>query len=183
MSEFTTSDPSRQTAIQNVPQAPSQKPQGLSIPIDQIKNLAKMYAQWGSLLGVAGIKVPKEIDVLLRTLAQGGDPTPEQLAQIQSTIDQVPERRIGEPALTYDLVQIAWRMHKEGTSLRDIAEEFTKHGNPVAASTVCDWINRYEEDMDFEGQERSARRRALAIKLTLIVGACIGFLALGKWIL
>ena len=177
-------DPSAQYALQTTPQdQPQAKPNALSIPIEQIKSMAKLYTQFGSFLGIVGIKVPKEIDMMLRTIAQGGEPTAEQLNQMQGMINQAPERRIGEPALTYDLVQIAWRMHKEGTSLRDIAEEFTKNGNPVAASTVCDWINRYEEDMDFEGHERSARRRALAIKLSLIVGACIGFLALGKWIL
>jgi len=175
-------DPSRQTAIQ--PQGQQQgQPQGLSIPIDQIKNLAKMYVQWGGFLGVAGIKVPKEIDMMLRTIAQGGEPTPEQLNQMQGMINQAPERQIGEPVLTYDLARTAWRMHKEGASLREIAEEFTKQGNPVSHSTVCDWINRYEDDVGIEEQERSARRKALAIKLFLIGGAMVGFLALGKFLL
>ncbi len=176
-------DPSRQTAIQNIPQTQPSTPSALSIPVDQIKSMAKLYTQFGGFLGIMGIKVPKEIDMLLRTIAQGGEPTPEQLGQMQHMIDQTPERNIGEPVLTYDLVQIAWRMHKEGTSLRDIAEEFTKQGNPVAASTVCDWINRYEEDMDFEGHERSARRKSLAIKAVLIGGAWIGSLALIKFFL
>lgn len=164
-------------------QQSQQKPQALSIPIDQIKSMAKLYTQFGSFLGILGIKVPKEIDILLRTVAQSGEPTQEQLDQMQGMINQTPERNIGEPVLTYDLVRTAWRMHKEGWSLRDIADEFTKKGNPVAHSTVAEWINRYEDDVGLEEQERSAKRKALAIKLFLIVGAMVGFLALGKWVL
>lgn len=134
--------------MSNEPQT-QQPQQGLTIGIDpkQIQQLANLYMQWKWLAPIVGFKIPPELDIIFTNIASGGNPTQEQIQQIQQQLlqAQAPQPQVGEPVLTRHIAKIAWDMHyNDGMSFREIAENLTKDGYPCSHATVC----RYIEDID-----------------------------------
>lgn len=151
----------------------SQQPQGGLFGLD-MRKIAQEYTKWKWLISLAGrfggFKVPKEVDFALETLAHGGQLTPEQEQDLQGYAQQaagqygaspygqppqnypqeppeMPQPAIGEPVLTRDLAFLAWQMKRDGMSLREIAEDFTRHGNPCSYATVAKYVNAVDEEI------------------------------------
>jgi hypothetical protein len=114
-------------------------------------------------------KIPPELDDTMAMLAQGGNPEAlrklvEGQQQGEGSLQQSesfnPEQmRVGEPVMTYQMAEEAYRMHLSGMGTRDIAEFFTKNGSPVSFQTVARWINDYAEESHIE---RNMRLRSFA---------------------
>lgn len=147
----------------------AQEGAGLFIPPKQVVTLAKMYVQWRPIIGwaakMARQKIPKELDEAMEIAAASGDPaalrrlserdnqgfSPEGYDAMQDP-EQV---RVGEPVMTYQMAEEAYRMHRfENMGTRQIAEWFTNHGSPVHFQTVARWINDYEQESHIERNQR-----------------------------
>jgi len=162
-------------------QQPQPQPQFPKIAGLDIIQIAKLYAQWNWALKMIGVKIPPEAHNALMMLAQGGQPTPETMQNLQTMIQQseVPEPEIGEPVMTWKLAKDAWLMHQEGMGLREIAESLTRQGNPVSHATVARWINDYEESLQLY---RKAKIRTI-LKILGFIGAIAIALFIGKMFL
>lgn len=166
------------------PQPEQKKEEGSPFNIDIRKvgpMIGKYYLQFGGMLKVVGIKVPQELDIILKTLAQGGDMTPEQAKQVQDQIASMTpgmEPGVGEPVMTMQLAEEAYMLHKQGMGTREIADLFTKEGSPCSHATVARWINMVD-------QEKRFGRIALLIRFGKIAGF-IGVIAaavlIGHWL-
>jgi len=124
-------------------------PPAITLDFNQVQTwltqIAKYYTAFKWLLPLVGLEIPPQADVLLTTIANEGKVTPESFEKLKQTIGEM-KPAIGEPVLTHQLAEVAYRMHKEGMSLRDIAEEFTKQGNPCSHATIARWINMIEAE-------------------------------------
>jgi len=166
-------------------QQPQQKPEEqkgdiLAIPMKQIQEAAKKYMDYRGMINaigpLLGFKMPKEIDTMLVTLAQGGDVNPEQIQQMINN-NQMPMTQgvpVGQPVMTFKMAKDAWLMHNDGMGTREIAEEFTAQGSPVSHATVARWINEYDELMQ---SNHFFKFRAILKTVGLSVGFIIAVLA------
>jgi hypothetical protein len=154
--------------MSETPQQPPSQPT-LTLDFNQVQTwltqIAKYYTAFKWLLPMLGLEIPPQADILLTTIANEGKVTPESFEKLKQTIGEM-KPAIGEPVLTRQLAEIAYRMHKEGMSLRDIAEEFTKQGNPCSHATIARWINMIEA-------EKKTSRVMLIIRIVKITAISI----------
>lgn len=131
-----------------MPEQPSAQP-SITIDFNQIQTwlpkIAQYYTSFKWLFPIIGLEIPPEADAILTAIAQNGKVTPETFQNLKETLERT-KPAIGEPVLTRQLAETAYRMHKEGMSLRDIAEEFTRQGNPCSHATIARWINMIEAE-------------------------------------
>ena len=135
------------------PTAKEAASQGFFLNPQMVKQIADAYVSWKPLLSpllkFGKVKIPAEVDEALRAIA--GDKTLD--AQEEESID--PDKmRVGEPVMTYQMAEEAYRMHLSGMGTRDIAAWFTKNGSPVSFQTVARWINDYAETSHAERNQR-----------------------------
>jgi len=163
--------------ISSEPEKKPVSPDIIKLVTDNLQNIAKLYTQWGWLIKMAGLKVPPDVDMAIRSIAEGKPITPEQVEQLKA-LGEKP--MIGEPVLTRRLAEEAWSLHYgQGMATRDIAELFTKDGNPCSHSTVARWINM----IDMEKQMSKALKLRAIAKYIIIGIAWIISLLLVRWYL
>jgi hypothetical protein len=142
--------------VSNQPQQPQQPPAlNFGINPQQLADIAKKYVAYRPVLGwvspMFGFKIPKELDEMMSMIASGGQPTQDQLNQVQGMINSpgsAPAQiGVGEPVMTFKMAKDAYLMHQDGMGTREIAETFTAQGSPVSHATVARWINDYDEMM------------------------------------
>jgi len=135
------------------PTAKEAASQGFFLNPENVKILADAYVQWQPfikrILSFAKFQIPKEVDEGLREIA--GDKT---LHSEEPEGFDAEKIRVGEPVMTYQMAEQAYRMHQSGMGTRDIAEWFTKNGSPVSFQTVARWINDYREESNIERNQR-----------------------------
>lgn len=136
---------------------PAPAPTQITIDFNMIQTwlprIAQYYTMFKWILPLIGLDVPPEADAILTTIASQGNVTPETIEKLKQTIQTKPA--IGEPVLTRQLAETAYILHKEGMSLRDIAEEFTKQGNPCSHATIAKWVNM------IDAEKRASKMRLL----------------------
>jgi hypothetical protein len=161
------------------PQQSNQPSQPFNIDLTKIMpTIANLYKQFSWAIPIiekmTGYKIPAEIITALNTLSEGKPLTPEQMQAMRTSIETM-QPQVGEPVMTRQLAETAYFLHtKEGKGTREIAEMFTKDGNPCSHATVARWINIIE-------QEKRFGKIARAIQIAKIAGF-IGIIALAFWI-
>jgi hypothetical protein len=135
------------------PTAKEAASQGFFLNPQMVKQIADAYVSWKPLLSpllkFGKVKIPAEVDEALRAIA--GDKT---LDTEEPEANDPNQMRVGEPVMTYQMAEEAYRMHLSGMGTRDIAEWFTKNGSPVSFQTVARWINDYAETSHAERNQR-----------------------------
>lgn len=159
-----------------------QQPQGFFLPMEQIRNIAKIYHQFKWVGKVIGMKAPPMLDRALEAIAKGdmeGAQELQSMAQGEQQFspydiesDELPQPRIGERALTQDLARRAHQMYyRDRMSYREIAEFFTRElGVPVSHTTIATYIWDLNEEIE---ENKGTRMKTLAT--VIIVPAVIGF--------
>lgn len=124
-----------------------------------LPTVAKLYQQWNWVIPLVGFDVPPQVHKALITIAQGGELTPEQMQGFKNMAQNMEAMtpRVGEPVLTRQLAEDAYLMHKDGMGTREIAEQFTKEGNPCSHSTIARWINMIDAEKRFSKIARIIR--------------------------
>lgn len=134
----------------------------LNVNLQQLQQWARMYAGARGMIktvgGLIGFKIPAEIDNMLVNIANGGSVDQQ---QIQGALNgqqvlapgELPTPQIGERVGTHYMAAIAYQMQREGISLREIAEDFTRQGNPISHATVASMIYEYEEEMQLDKKQ------------------------------
>ena len=156
-------------------------PPAIALPLGAVKALAKYYKDFSWIIKLTGQKVPRELDVALRALADndspeavqdlqrlaaGGTPDPYNIRPIE-----IPAPRIGERVLTNDIAQQAWTLHyQHHWTFRQIAEYLTEEGYPVSHTTVSNYISEIDEDIAEEQNSKSAKVKRAFLIGTLIIG-------------
>jgi hypothetical protein len=115
--------------------------------IQTVQKYAPMYRQYHGLLSLVGIKLPPELHKALMSL--GGLPQgqgEQGLAENFQEQPELPEPEVAGTVMTHHLAEIAYQLHMEGMGTREIAEQFTKEGNPVSYTTISRWILGVEEE-------------------------------------
>ena len=160
---------------------PEKKDEKSPFNID-IRNIGPMignlYNQYGWILKIIGLKLPREAEMGLTILGKGANMTKEEAEQLQAQFQgKGPEPGVGEPVMTMQLAEEAYMLHKQGMGTREIADQFTKEGSPCSHATVARWINMVD-------QEKRFGRIALLIRFGKIAGF-IGIIAaavlIGHW--
>lgn len=157
-------------------------PPAIALPLNAVKALAQYYKQFSWVVKLTGQKVPRELDVALRALADNDSPEAVQdlqrLASGQQSADpynirpvEIPAPRIGERVLTNDIAQQAWTLHyQHHWTFRQIAEYLTEEGYPVSHTTVSNYISEIDEDIAEEQHSRGARLKRAFLIGTLVIG-------------
>lgn len=163
-------------------------PPAVAIPLNALKTLARYYRDFHWVINLTGQKVPRELDIALRKIAESDNP--EAIEDLQrmatgGTADpynvgpmEIPAPRIGERVLTQDIAQQAWELHyKHHWTFRQIAEYLTGEGYPVSHTTVSNYISEIDEDIEEEQHSKSARvKRALLITVGVVGPSLLTFL-------
>lgn len=134
------------------PTQPATPPTGIDIAqiLPMVADYYKKFS-WAIPLieRLGGFKIPIEIKQGLDALASGKPLTAEDMATLQTGLEQM-KPAVGEPVMTRSLAQTAYYLHtKEGLGTREIAEMFTKDGNPCSHATVARWINAIDAEKRF----------------------------------
>jgi len=155
------------------PQQPQQNPFMIDVRTI-LPTIAKMYSQFHWIIPMLGFNVPPEIHQTLISIAEGKPLSPEQVQQLKTQAEAM-KPMVGEPVMTRQLAETAWYLHyKEGMGTREIAEQFTKDGNPCSHATVARWINAID-------MEKRYGRIARLIQIGKILGFA-GLMFLAFWI-
>jgi hypothetical protein len=166
------------------PQSEQKKEAGSPFNID-IRNIGPMignlYNQYGWILKIIGIRLPKEAEMGLTILGKGANMTKEEAEQLQQQFSEMGpgmQPGVGEPVMTMQLAEEAYMLHKQGMGTREIADLFTKEGSPCSHATVARWINMVD-------QEKRFGRIALLIRFGKIAGLVSAFVLavlIGHWV-
>jgi hypothetical protein len=179
--------------VQEAPPPPTPKntqqqlPDAISIPLSAMKTLAQYYKQFHWVIGLTGQKVPKELDIALRAIADNDNPQAVQDLQSMASGQavnrydvgptEIPAPRIGERVLTQDIAQKAWELHyQHHWTFRQIAEYLTEEGYPVSHTTVSNYISEIDEDIE---EERNSKGRRVKQALFTVGIVTIPALAVG----
>jgi len=130
-----------------------------------LPTIANLYRQFHWIIPLVGLDVPPQVHEALISIAEGKNIDAQKMMQLKAMAETMP--RIGEPVLTRQLAEDAWLMHKDGMGTREIAEEFTKRGNPCSHSTVARWINMIDAEKRFSKIARIIR-----------IGKILGFIGI-----
>jgi len=124
-----------------------------------LPKIAKYYATYKPFLHLLGLtkEIPPQVDLILTQIAQGQEPSPEQLKKLVE--GEFLQPQVGEPVGTRQLIIRAYHLHYDGydpltnkdygmpLATRTIAEIFTQEGNPCSHATVARWINSYDYEL------------------------------------
>jgi hypothetical protein len=178
------------------PQQP-QMPPAIAIPMNAMKTLARYYKDFHWIIGLTGQKVPRELDIVLRKIAESDNP--EAMQELQNMAQggqpnydpynvgpqEIPAPRIGERVLTNDIAQQAWELHYlKHWTFRDIAEYLTRDGYPVSHTTVSNYISEIDEDIEEEHNSRGRKIKQALFTVGIVtipalaVGLAVHFLRL-----
>ena len=169
-------------SAENIMQAQQQGlPAAIALPLGAVKALAKYYKDFSWVIKLTGQKVPRELDIALRKIAESDNP--EAMEDLQRLAaggpadpynvhqTEIPPPRIGERVLTQDIAQQAWTLHyQHHWTFRAIAEYLTEEGYPVSHTTVSNYISEIDEDIAEEQNSKSAKVKRAFLIGTLIIG-------------
>jgi hypothetical protein len=174
-----------------------QMPPAIALPLNAVKTLARYYKDFHWVIGLTGQKVPKELDIALRKIAESDNPEAIQDLQRMTTGQpsnydpynvgptEIPAPRIGERVLTNDIAQQAWTLHyQHHWTFRQIAEYLTEEGYPVSHTTVSNYISEIDEDIEEEHNSRGRRIKQALFTVGIVaipalaVGLVVHFLRL-----
>lgn len=156
----------------------------ITFTLEQVQKILKQVlpyypaVKWGAR--IFGYKIPDEVDEIVESIKKGEPPDMEKLQRLGEQMN-VPEPKVGEPVLTRRLAEEAYFLHYGAgqMSTREIAEEFTRRGNPCSHATVARWIGMVENE---RAMDKVARVRSI-LKYVAIIGAMIGSMLVGKFLL
>jgi len=165
-----------------------QLPPAIALPLEAVKTLAKYYKDFHWLIALSGQKIPRQLDIALRKIAESDNPEAMQDLQQMAMGEaadpynvgpmEIPAPRIGERVLTQDIAQQAWGLHyQHHWTFRQIAEYLTGEGYPVSHTTVSNYISEIDEDIAEEQNSKSARvKHAVLTAAIIIVPSLVTFL-------
>jgi len=171
--------------------APAQQGSKIDLTnLNVIEYLPKVAEFWGKIKWLVPViemlghfKLPKEVtkalDEISDSVKEGKEVSTDSITKALETartnpdgtqILDTPDAEIGEPVMTWNLARQAYYLHyDDNMGTRQIAEMFTKEGNPVSHATVARWILWVEEEIQ--------KSKTLKLKRIGKYGAIIGALA------